>query len=215
MMKRIVVLAAVCAIAAASSYAQTGGSVKLNPPDTTRGFSVMKALSLRASASEFDTTRIRLQDLSDLLWASNGINRARQGKRTAPSAINAQDVDVYLCTHEGIFRYDAKSHSLESVVEGDYRNLAAGRQANAAKAPAFCLLISDIARFSSGGDSLRMVWAAEDAGIVSQNISLFCASVGMATRVRATMDLNKLREVMKLKSTQHLLLNHPISYIRE
>jgi nitroreductase len=81
-----------------------------------------------------------------------------------------------------------------------------------AKAPVICVLVSDISRFRAGADSLKLIWAAEDAGIVSQNISLFCASIGLATRPRASMDQQKLREILKLKDTQHLMLNNPVSY---
>ena len=177
----------------------------------TRGLPVMKALSLRASANDYDTASITLQDLSDLLWASNGINRPDVGKRTAPSAINAQDIDVYVCMASGTYLYDAKKHALDLMITGDYRKLVAGRQENVTKAPVICLLVSDISRFKFGADSLKLVWAAEDAGIVSQNISLFCASVGLATRPRATMDLIKLREVLKLNKSQYVMLNNPIS----
>lgn len=73
-------------------------------------------------------------------------------------------------------------------------------------------LVSDISRFRFGEDSLRLAWAAMDAGIVSQNISLFCASVGFATRPRAGMNQQKLREILTLKDSQHLMLNNPVSY---
>jgi SagB-type dehydrogenase family enzyme len=192
-------------------FAQSTKTIVLNPPDMTRGLPVMKALSLRASATDFDTTKIKLQDLSDLLWASNGVNRPDVGKRTAPSAINAQDIDVYVSMESGIYLYDAKKHILDLITDGDYRKLIAGRQENVAKAPVICLLVSDISRFKFGEDSLKLVWAAEDAGIVSQNISLFCASIDLATRPRATMDLIKLHELLKLKKSQYLMLNNPVS----
>jgi len=198
-------------ILACPLFAQGTKTIVLNPPDIARGLPVMKALSLRASANNFDTTRIKIQDLSDLLWAANGMNRPDVGKRTAPSAINAQDIDVYVSMESGIYLYDAKKHVLDLIINGDHRKLIAGRQENAAKAPLMCLLVSDISRFKFGADSIKLVWAAEDAGIVSQNISLFCASVGLVTRPRATMDLGKLREVLKLNKAQYLMLNSPIS----
>jgi SagB-type dehydrogenase family enzyme len=199
-------------VAVNMTIAQQGKTIILNPPDTTRGLPVMKALAARASATAFDTIMLRDQDLADLLWAADGINRPKIGKRTAPSAMNAQDVDVYVCLAEGIYRYDAKKHALEPVAQGDHRKLVAGRQANFAVAPVHLILVSDISRFKFGEDSLKLVWAAEDAGIVSQNIAIFCAAVGLKTRPRASMDQEKLRAVMKLGETQHLMLNHPVSY---
>ncbi len=182
-----------------SLFAQTAKTIVLNPPDADKGFSVLKSLSLRASATEFDTSSIALQDLSNLLWASNGINRPEEGKRTAPSAVNAQDIDVYVFMKTGIYIYNAKKHLLDLIVDHDYREIIADKQANVLKAPVICLLVSDISRFAFGNDSLKLVWAAEDAGIVSQNISLFCASAGLATRPRAFMNQQKLREVLGLK----------------
>lgn len=189
--------------------------ITLNPPDLTRGLPVMKALSLRASEREFDTTSLSLQDLSDLLWAANGVNRPESGKRTAPSAINAQDIDIYVCMKSGVYLYNANNHLLNLVVPGDYRKLVAGSQEDVLKAPVICLLVSDISRFSRGDETKKLVWAAEDAGIVSQNISIFCASVGLATVPRATMDFPKLKEVLKLKDSQYLMLNNPVSYKKE
>ncbi len=200
------------AFLASNLFAQGTKTIVLKPPDTTRGLPFMKALSERASQSEFDSADLSLQDLSDLLWAANGINRPDASKRTAPSAQNAQDIDIYALLKSGAYLYDAKKHLLEQVADNDCRKLAAGRQENVAKAPVICLLVSDISRFRRGEDSLKLIWAAEDAGIVSQNISIFCASIGLATRPRASMDQAKLREVLRLKDSQHLMLNSPVSY---
>ena len=195
-----------------SSNLLAQNTIILSSPDLTRGLPVMKALSLRASEREFDTTSLSIRDLSDLLWAANGINRPEVGKRTAPSAINAQDIDVYVCMKSGVYLYDAEKHVLNLVTAGDQRKLVAGSQEDVSKAPVICLMVSDISRFSRGEDSKKMVWAGEDAGIVSQNISIFCASIGLATVPRATMDQQKLRELLKLKDSQHLMLNNPVSY---
>lgn len=193
-------------------FAQGTKSLPLNPPDTARGLPFMKALSLRASASNWDSANLDLQDLSDLLWAANGINRPEEGKRTAPSAMNAQDIDIYVLMKSAVYLYDAKQNLLEHVVDGDHRMLIAGRQVAVAKAPVICLLVSDISRFRAGEDSLKLVWAAIDAGIVSQNINIFCAATGLTTRPRASMNQEKLREVLQLTDTQHLMLNNPVSY---
>ncbi len=213
-MKKIIVCFCILVLAS-SLFSQNLNTIVLNPPDLTRGLPVMKALSVRASVKEFDTTRLKLQDLSDLLWAANGINRPDVGKRTAPSAQNAQDIDVYVFMNSGIYLYNAPKHSLDMVVENDHRGFIAGKQENVAWPPVICLLVSDISRFHFGADSLKLVWAAEDAGIVSQNISVFCASVGLVTRPRAGMDQEKLRAILNLKETQHLMLNHPVSYKKE
>lgn len=192
--------------------AQEQKTISLNQPDLSRGLPVMQAFSKRGSASVFTSDKLKLQDLSDLLWAANGVNRQDSKKRTAPSAMNAQDIDVYLFSEEGVYFYDAANHSLIEVVTGDQRMLAAGRQADFAKAAAILVLVSDISRFPGTDNNMKLSLAAMDAGIVSQNISVFCAGTGLITRPRATMDTAKLKEVLKLKETQYPMLNNPVSY---
>ncbi|HWS01418.1 MAG TPA: SagB/ThcOx family dehydrogenase [Prolixibacteraceae bacterium] len=196
-------------------FSQTSTTIVLNQPDLNKGLNVMKAFAQRSSQSAFDTVSLKLQDLSDLLWAADGVNRADIGKRTAPSAMNSQDVDVYVSMKSGMYLYDAKKHQLDLVASGDHRTLVAGRQQNFATAPVFLILVSDISRFKSGTDSLKLQWAAMDAGIVSQNIALFCSGTGLATHPRVTMDVPKLKEVMKLKDSQYLLLNNLVAYKKE
>jgi SagB-type dehydrogenase family enzyme len=190
-------------------------TIILNQPDTNRGLPVMKAFAQRSSQAKFDTLNLKLQDLSDLLWAADGINRAELGKRTAPSAMNSQDVDVYVVMKAGAYLYDAKKHELDLVTVGDFRLQVAGRQENFAGAPVFCVLVSDISRFKNGTDSVKLQMAALDAGIVSQNIGLFCAGTGLATHPRVTMDIPKLKEALKLKSSQYLMINNLVAYRKD
>jgi SagB-type dehydrogenase family enzyme len=182
--------------------ARNSGSLVLNPPDEDDGMPMMKAFALRASEREFDTTDLRLKDLSDLLWAANWINRFKTGKRIAPSAQNAQDIEINVFMKSGVYLYDAGKHALEFTAAGDHRKEVAGRQENMIKAPVMLVLVSDISRFRYGGYSLKISWAYADTGIVSQNITLFYASAGLATRPRGTMDQEKLKEI----------LNNPVSH---
>ncbi len=191
---------------------QTLPVITLDTVDYSQGSSVMEALKVRASATGFDTTMITSQELSALLWAANGVNRPESGKRTAPSATNSQDIDIYVCTSDGIWFYDHKLHILVPVVPGDYHKEVAGRQAWTADAPLFLLLVSDISRFSHGNDSTKLIRAAMDAGIVAQNISLYCAAVGLETRIRASMERDLLHKLLKLSPSQYLLLNNPVGY---
>jgi SagB-type dehydrogenase family enzyme len=185
--------------------------VTLNPPDLKRGLTVMEALSLRASNTDFSDKKLSLQDLSDLLFAANGVNRKDLKKRTAPSAMNAQDIDVYVFLQEGVYIYDAFQGVLNPIVAGDQRLLAAGSQENVAKAPVILLMVSDISRFRLS-EAMKLENAAKDAGIVSQNINIFCAGTGLITRTRGSMDLVRLKSVLNLKDTQHPMLNNPVGY---
>ncbi|MFZ4572638.1 MAG: SagB/ThcOx family dehydrogenase [Bacteroidales bacterium] len=197
---------------ATTMFAQT---IVLNQPDTNRGLPVMKAFAQRSSQSKFDTTNLKLQDLSDLLWAADGVNRADLGKRTAPSAMNSQDIDIYVVMKACAYLYDAQKHQLNLVTKGDYRLQVAGRQENFAGAPVFCVLVSDITRFKSGSDSAKLQLSALDAGIVSQNIGLFCAGTGFATHPRTTMDVPKLKVALKLKSSQYIMINNLVAYRKD
>jgi len=189
--------------------------IKLSKPNLERGVNVMQAFSQRKSDRVYVSKALSLADLSDLLWAANGINRVKEGKRTAPSAMNVQDVDIYVILKEGAYIYDAKNYTLSPVAAGDYRSLVASKQEFAASAPVSLVLVSDISRFGAGGDSQsKQITGAYDVGIVSQNISIFCAGVGLGTVPRATMDKAKLKSILKLSDTQILMLNHPVGYLK-
>lgn len=194
---------------------QAPPDIKLNTPDMERGLTIMKAFGKRASATSFSPRELSLQDLSDLLWASNGVNRPESGKRTAPTAVNAQDVDIYVLLKSGAYLYDHKTHSLKGIASGDNRTLVSDRQTNFAGAPVMLVLVSDISRFRGDDNARKLSWAAMDAGIVSQNVSLFCAGTGMVTRPRASMDTEGLKELLNLTATQYPLLNNPVGYPNE
>jgi SagB-type dehydrogenase family enzyme len=192
--------------------------IKLNKPDMSRGLPVMQALAARASAKEWSDRAPDLQDLSDLLWAANGINRPESGKRTAPSALNAQDIDIYVFTTEAVYRYDAAANALVPVAAGDRRKDIV-IQHDPAKAvtiaPVELLLVSDGSKFPFGTAQQRREWGLIDAGIVSQNISIFCAATGLATRPRASVDADKAAQILALKEGANVVLEHPVGWTLE
>ena len=188
--------------------------VKLPKPNLNRAGTVMKALSERQSTREYASKALSLADLSDLLWAANGINRPESGKRTAPSALNKQDVDVYVILPEGSYVYDAKNHKLNLVSEGDHRDAVAGGQTFVKAAPVSLVLVSDVSLFGDAQKPQNQVVGAMDVGIVSQNISLFCANAKLATVPRGSMDATQLKKVLKLKDSQIPMLNHPVGYFK-
>ena len=143
---RKVQLLLVCLMLSAAAFA-ADKVIKLPKPNLNRTGAVMKALSERHSTREYASKSLSLSDLSDLLWAANGINRKESGMRTAPSALNKQDVDVYVVLPEGSYLYDAKNHQLTLVAEGDHRGAVAGGQAFVKTAPVSLVLISDLSRF--------------------------------------------------------------------
>lgn len=195
-------------------FAQNNESIVLNPPSKDRGKTVIDAMWNRASPREFDTKKISHQDLSDLLWAANGINRPEEGKRTAPSAMNAQDVDVYIFNDTGVYIYNAQKHSLDLVVKGDNRKIFSSPQDDYYP-PLLLLLVSDISRFKMGDDALKLEWAAIDTGIVAQNILLFCTSIDMVGRPRAFMNKESIKELLSLNEKQYPILNIPVAYKKD
>lgn len=209
---RSVFLLALCGWSGCQSAAQD--TVRLPQPDMDRPATVMQALGQRQSTRAFDGRELAAQDLADLLWAANGVNRPASGKRTAPSALNRQDVDVYVLTARGAYRYDAATHALQPVATDDLRPAAAGGQDFVAAAPAVLVLVSDLSKFGGRGQASALRMGAIDAGIVSQNAALFCAAAGLATVPRASMDADALRTGLKLADEQEPMLNLPVGYFK-
>lgn len=195
-------------------------TIHLNEPDKRRGCPLMEALAVKASTREWSDRPLSLQDLSDLLWAANGLNRPEEGRYTASSAQNAHDVDLYVFTGDGVYLYDALAHALEPVRAGDHRDelmMTPPSRPDAPPRPPCCapvrlVLVSDVSRFRFGPPELKPEWGAIDAGIVSQNISLVCAACGLQTRPRASMDKDKIKALLDLSDTQYVFLEHPVGY---
>ncbi|MDR1747148.1 MAG: SagB/ThcOx family dehydrogenase [Tannerella sp.] len=192
-------------------YAQDLQTIKLNAPNKQRGTAVMQALSDRHSERAFDARALNLQDISDLLWAANGVNRP-DGKRTAPSAMNRQEVDVYAILPEGAYLYDAQNHSLNPIAKGDYRPAIAGQQDFAKTAPLCLLLVVNLEKLGDPTVENIRLMGAVDAGIVSQNINIFCSAAGLSTVPRASMEHETLRKVLNLKESQLPIMNNPVGY---
>lgn len=203
-------LSLVAACMLSGAYAQPLSPIQLKAPEKKAGLSVMETLANRHSTREFSNKNLTLQELSNLLWAANGINRPEKGMRTAPSAMNAQEVDVYVCMEEGAFLYDAKSNQLQPVIQEDLRGLVGGKQTFVKNAPVVLLMVSDLSKLPGGNSEQTKLMAAIDAGIVSQNISIACSGLGLITVPRASMDKEALAQKLKLKSTQLLLMNNPV-----
>ena len=166
------------------------------------------ALQQRRSERQYSDKEISMQTLSTLLWAACGVSDAKTGKITAPSAINMQDVKVYVCAKNGVCLYNAKANTLTKVSDKDLREAIAGRQAFAKKAPISLVLVSTKDTDRAPNDK----FGAMDAGYVSQNIYLACTALGLKTVARATMDFDVLKRELNMSESSYLELNHPIGY---
>jgi len=208
-MKKIFCLAAIVMMMSASC-ASAQETRKLPEPKLAEvEMTLMESLQKRCSEREYDASKsISDATLSQILWAACGISRPESGKITAPSAINAQDIQVYVCSKDGAWLYQPKEHQLLKVSDKDLRQAVAGRQAFAAEAPISLVLVSDQSRFRNGSE----IFGAMDAGYVSQNIYLACTALGLKTVARASMEKGQLAEALGLRENQILELNHPIGY---
>ena len=193
------------------SHAQDLKSIPLPPPQKEIGKPLMQVLSMRQSSREFDTRPLPIQELSNLLWAAAGITRPESGKRTAPSAMNWQETDVYVLTAEGAFLYDAKSSGLNPVAGGDLRG-SAGTQGFVKDAPVNLVYVVDNAKITRGSDEDRKLYSAADVGFIAENVYLYCASQGLAAVVRGSVDREKLSGALKLRPDQRIILAQTVGY---
>lgn len=180
-------------------------STHLPPPSTMGGMPLMQALAQRQSAREFDPTPLPEQTLSELLWAAAGINRPMLGGRTVPSAMNSQEVDVYAALPNGLFRYAAATHALRMVSAIDVRRVT-GYQDFVDTAPMDLVYVVDHSRMKLVPVTKRESYAFAAAGAMAQNVSLYCASAGLASVIRAWLDRTALSLAMGLNNDQQILL---------
>ena len=183
----------------------TADSIALPAPNTRGGLPLMQALAQRQSLREFAPEPLPLPLLSNLLWAAAGLNRPELGGRTAPSAMNAQEVDVYVALPNGLYRYAALGHALHLVRAIDVRRVT-GYQDFVDTAPLDLVYVAHHGRMSLVPESQRDFYAWYSAGAMSQNASLFCASAGLATVIRAWIARDALAKAMGLSPDEQVLV---------
>lgn len=208
------VIAAFLSTVTLTAYAAALKPIRLPAPQTTGGKPLMQALKERKSLRTFSPRELPLQVISDMLWAACGVNRPESGLRTAPTAKNMQEIDVYLATAEGLYLYDAKENELEPVLAGDMRG-ATGSQGFVKDAPVNLVFVSDMGKMTGMPPEVKEFYAATDTGYISQNVYLYCASAGLATVVRGWVDRPALAKTMKLRADQQVVLAQTVGYPQE
>ncbi|GAA4411983.1 SagB/ThcOx family dehydrogenase [Quisquiliibacterium transsilvanicum] len=183
-------------------------AIALPPPHKAGGMPLMEALALRRSSREFAPDALPARTLSDLLWAAFGVNR-EEGGRTAPSALNAQEVDVYVAMPSGAYLYDPREHSLQLAAGADVRRVT-GYQDFVDEAPLDLVYVADHARMRlvPAGERDRYAYCA--AGAISQNVYLYCASAGLAAVIRAWIDREAIARALGLSHDQQVLLSQTV-----
>ena len=186
--------------------------VALPTPQTSGGKPLMQVLKERKSVRDFGPEQISRQMLSNLLWAAWGINR-EDGRRTAPSASNRQEIDLYVVMADGAYLYDAQANALKPVATADLRKFA-GTQAYVAGAPLNLVYVADTVKLG-GDDAAKLATANADTGFIAQNVYLFCASEGLGTVVRASVNRDDLGKALNLRAGQRITLAQSVGYAKK
>jgi nitroreductase len=210
----------------AASYPISDGEglkpVILPTPEKEGGKSVLASLAERKTTRSISSREIPEQVLSNLLWSAFGVNRNlaafNKKGRTAPSASNSQEIDLYVVLPAGVYIYEAEKHQLSPVAGGDYR-ARSGRE-NAVTAPLNIFYIADTSRYdlgpsqpdhSIGDPEVQKSYYFTDTGFIAQNVYLFAASFGLAAWFHNCDKTNTVRE-FKLRTTQKVLFAQTIGY---
>jgi nitroreductase len=198
------------ALLAIATVAAQPVDIVLPAPQTDGGKPLMQALKERRTTRSFAEQPLPPQVLSNLLWAAWGINRP-DGHRTAPSARNWQEIDVYVALADGLYVYDAKAHGLKRVVARDVR-AQIGVQPHSREAPLTLVFVADEQKMGNADEESRRSYAAADAAFIAQNVYLFCASEGLAAVVFAMIDRPAFTQAAGLRPQQRIALAQSVGY---
>jgi len=181
------------------------------PARRTGGMPLLDALAARQTSREFADTPLDHGTLGDLLWAADGINRSRDGGRTAPSALGGYEIDVYVLLASGAYRYDPAAHALVLVAPADLRAMT-GYQEFLGHAPVNLLYVADLTRMQDVPHAQREAFASASAGAILQNVYLYCASMGLAAAARGWMNRSALAANLKLPAGSVALLAQTVGH---
>ena len=209
----VISIVLICCLLPVSLYSLQE-AIKLLPPKLNSEKSLYAALFNRKSSRSFGVKELPPQVLSNLLWAAAGVNRPATGLRTAPTAVNWQEIDIYVALEQGLYLYNAKDHSLEGVLAEDIRDQV-GLQAFTGTAPVGLIYVADYQKMGNATREQKDFYSATDTGFISQNVYLYCASEGLATVVLGMVDKPALAKKIGLKEHQMIILTQPVGYPKE
>lgn len=183
--------------------------IKLPEPEKKGGMTLNEALMSRKTNRTFDSKELSLQEISNLLWAANGINRM-DGKRTAPSARNAQEIEVYVAMKSGLYRYEANDNALRIISTKDQRHQMSQRPQMIEEAPIALIFYANYDKMKNFDDASKEFYGATDAGFVSQNVYLYCAAHNLNTVVMGYIDRDAIRQMIDVDGKA--ILVQPVGY---
>ena len=196
---------------AAPAPAEAPKSIQLPAPQMDGGLPLMQALKARCTTREYANELLPPQVLSNLLWAAFGINRPEKGLRTAPTAMNRQEIDIYIALADGLYLWDAKANVLSLVLGQDIRE-ATGKQPFVKDAPVNLVFVADGAKMGERGKEMNDLYSWADTGFISENVYLYCASAGLGTVVRGYVDREALAKTMQLRPDQKIVFAQTVGY---
>ena len=184
----------------------------LEPVEKGGGRPFMEVLNERQTIRKFVNRELEPRLLSGLLWAANGVNREESGKRTAPSARDAREIDVYLVTMDGIYLYIPEGHTARFIKGGDHRiEVLGSRSTFAYEAPVVLVFVENGKKMEKFDAASKDFYSAVDCGYVSQNVYLYCASENLATVVLGGINKETVGKILELKGDR-VLLAQPVGY---
>jgi SagB-type dehydrogenase family enzyme len=183
---------------------------QLPAPRTEGGMPLMEALKNRKSVREMSAKMLSDQQLADLLWAANGVNRP-DGRRTAPSAMNWREIEIYVYTAGAVWLYPPEQNSLRHVLNGDFRAEAV-MQDFAKEAPVLLVFVSNYEKMARMNEQQRSFFEATDVGYVSQNVYLYCTQEGLNTVVMAYIRQDDIKK--RLGFNGRALLAQAVGYAK-
>ncbi len=193
---------------------ESSQNLALPPPASDGGMPLMQALWQRQSQREFGTQPLADAVLGGLLWAAAGVNRPSLGGRTAPSAMNSQEVDDFVALPAGLYLYDPAAHALRLEAPSDVRGVT-GYQDFTDEAALDLVFVADHRRMPLVPAAQREAYAFAAAGAMAQNVYLYCASQGLATVIRAWIDRQALGRAMELGADQQVLLAQTVGHPKQ
>ncbi|MCL2436197.1 MAG: SagB/ThcOx family dehydrogenase [Lentimicrobiaceae bacterium] len=173
--------------------------IQLVSPQITGGMPLMEALANRKTNRDFTQEELTPQQLSDLLWAAAGVNRP-DGRRTAPTARNAQQIEIYVLNKEGAYLYLPQEHALQMIAAGDHRTSGASQE-RFQSCPLMLIFVANYDKMEGFSEESRVLFGATDTGNISQNVYLYCAQEGLATCALGSIHRDKLKELLKFNGT--------------
>jgi len=195
----------------APALAEEAKSIQLPAPQTDGGRPLMQVLKDRATVRAYASDPLPPQELSNLLWAAFDINRPDSGKRTAPTAMDRREIDIYVALPGGLYLWDPKTNALGLVLAKDIRE-ATGMQEFVKDAPVNLVYVADMAKMGERGKEHHELYTWADTGFISENVYLYCASAGLATVVRGALDREALAATMGLRPDQKVVFAQTVGY---